>query len=94
MQTSGRGTFVPLAFEPGEAFQFDWSEDWGKRLLGEVVPHMMDPEIAERHGSVPDKPLDIRPGQAKGSAISDLWDYLAGPDAKCLEQEDLDPTAP
>jgi transposase len=24
----GRGTFVPLAFEPGEAFQFDWSEDW------------------------------------------------------------------
>ncbi|WP_284243775.1 IS21 family transposase, partial [Neomesorhizobium albiziae] len=28
MHTSGRGTFVPLAFEPGEAFQFDWSEDW------------------------------------------------------------------
>ena len=28
MQASGRGTFVPLAFEPGEAFQFDWSEDW------------------------------------------------------------------
>ncbi|MCL8000536.1 IS21 family transposase, partial [Brucella sp. 21LCYQ03] len=27
-QTSGRGTFVPLNFEPGEAFQFDWSEDW------------------------------------------------------------------
>jgi transposase len=27
-QTSGRGTFVPLAFEAGEAFQFDWSEDW------------------------------------------------------------------
>lgn len=26
-QTS-RGTFVPLVFEPGEAFQFDWSEDW------------------------------------------------------------------
>jgi hypothetical protein len=20
--------FVPLAFLPGEAFQFDWSEDW------------------------------------------------------------------
>ncbi len=28
LQTSGRGIFVPLAFEPGEAFQFDWSEDW------------------------------------------------------------------
>ena len=26
-QSSGRGTFVPLAFAPGEAFQFDWSED-------------------------------------------------------------------
>ena len=28
-QTTGRGTFVPLAFQPGEAFQFDWSEDYG-----------------------------------------------------------------
>jgi transposase len=27
-QTAGRGTFVPLAFSSGEAFQFDWSEDW------------------------------------------------------------------
>ena len=27
-QTRGRGTFVPLVFQPGEAFQFDWSEDW------------------------------------------------------------------
>jgi transposase len=26
-QSAGRGTFVPLAFRPGEAFQFDWSED-------------------------------------------------------------------
>jgi transposase len=26
--TTGRGTFVPLAFRPGEAFQFDWSEDF------------------------------------------------------------------
>ncbi len=31
-QTSGRGTFVPLVFGAGEAFQFDWSEDWA--LLG------------------------------------------------------------
>lgn len=28
LQTTGRGTYVPLAFAPGEAFQFDWSEDW------------------------------------------------------------------
>ena len=27
-QSSGRGTFVPLSFRPGEAFQFDWSEDF------------------------------------------------------------------
>jgi transposase len=31
-QTTGRGTFVPLTFRPGEAFQFDWSEDHA--LLG------------------------------------------------------------
>jgi hypothetical protein len=28
LQTTGCGAYVPLAFEPGEAFQFDWSEDW------------------------------------------------------------------
>lgn len=27
-QTAAKGTFIPLAFSPGEAFQFDWSEDW------------------------------------------------------------------
>ena len=27
-RTTDRGTFVPLVFNPGEAFQFDWSEDW------------------------------------------------------------------
>jgi len=27
-KTTGRGTFVPLAFGAGEAFQFDWSEDY------------------------------------------------------------------
>ena len=27
-QTAGRGSFVPLAFAPGEAFQFDWREDF------------------------------------------------------------------
>ena len=25
---STKGTYVPLIFAPGEAFQFDWSEDW------------------------------------------------------------------
>jgi hypothetical protein len=32
LQTTGRGTFVPLVFQPGEAFQFDWSEDFA--MLG------------------------------------------------------------
>ena len=27
-RSTGRGTFIPLRFAPGEAFQFDWSEDW------------------------------------------------------------------
>lgn len=27
-RSTGRGVFVPLVFQPGEAFQFDWSEDW------------------------------------------------------------------
>ncbi len=40
-QTVGRGTFVPLAFQPGEAFQFDWSEDWaiigGERVKLQVA---------------------------------------------------------
>ena len=27
-KTAGKNTFVPLSFAPGEAFQFDWSEDY------------------------------------------------------------------
>lgn len=41
LQTTGRGTFVPLVFQPGEAFQFDWSEDWayigGERVKLQVA---------------------------------------------------------
>ena len=40
-QSMGRGTFVPLVFDPGEAFQFDWSEDWavvdGERVKLQVA---------------------------------------------------------
>jgi hypothetical protein len=25
---ASKGTFIPLSFDAGEAFQFDWSEDW------------------------------------------------------------------
>ncbi len=27
-RSTGRGVFVPLVYQPSEAFQFDWSEDW------------------------------------------------------------------
>ncbi len=46
-QTSGRGTFVPLVFEAGEAFQFDWSEDFavlGGKQTKLQVAH--DPVVA------------------------------------------------
>ena len=35
-QTTGRGTFVPLSFSPGEAFQFDWPTciTWDFAVLG------------------------------------------------------------
>jgi transposase len=40
-QTVGRGAYVPLVFQPGEAFQFDWSEDWatigGERVKLQVA---------------------------------------------------------
>ena len=40
-RTTDRGVFVPLAFRPGEAFQFDWSEDWayvsGERIKLQVA---------------------------------------------------------
>ena len=39
---ASRGAFVPLAFAPGEAFQFDWSEDWltiGKKKIKLQMAH-------------------------------------------------------
>ena len=40
-RTVGRGVFVPLVFAPGDAFQFDWSEDWamidGERIKLQVA---------------------------------------------------------
>jgi transposase len=32
--TAGKSVYIPLYFEPGDAFQFDWSEDWA--LIGKV----------------------------------------------------------
>jgi len=39
---ASRGAFVPLTFSPGEAFQFDWSEDWiriGKKKTKLQIAH-------------------------------------------------------
>jgi transposase len=40
-QIASASTYVPLVFRPGEAFQFDWSEDWavlaGKRIKLQVA---------------------------------------------------------
>jgi len=41
-QRASKGTYVPLVFAPGEAFQFDWSEDWayvGGRKMKLQVAH-------------------------------------------------------
>ena len=45
LQTTGRGTFVPLAFDPGEAFKFDWSEDWA--IIGTQVINALRGHLAE-----------------------------------------------
>ena len=37
-QTTGRGTYVPLIFSLGEAFQFDWSEDWATVETKTLIP--------------------------------------------------------
>jgi hypothetical protein len=50
-QTSGRGTSVPLRFLPGEAFQFDWSEDWAvigggaQQADGGAVQAVLQPDL-------------------------------------------------
>jgi hypothetical protein len=47
-QTSGRGTFVPLVFAPGEAFQFVTMPDAFRRLQGHLLRRVGgDREMAE-----------------------------------------------
>ena len=56
-KTTGRGVFVPLAFMAGEAFQFDWSEDWavicrradqaaGRSLQTVLQPRLLPPGLS------------------------------------------------
>ncbi len=49
-RTAGRGTFIPLAFAPGEAFQFDWSEDWA--MIGGERTRLMVAQFKLSHSRV------------------------------------------
>lgn len=46
-QTAGRGAFVPLRFSSGEAFQFDWCEDFavinGERTKLQIAHFKLGP---------------------------------------------------
>jgi transposase len=74
-QTSGRGTFVPLVFEAGEAFQFDWSEDFavlgGKQTKLQVAhdPVVTQPCFYGAGLSAPD-PRDVI--RRIGSSVSGI----------------------
>ena len=35
-QRASKGTYVPLVFAPGEAFRFDWSEDWAYSVQSHI----------------------------------------------------------
>lgn len=64
-----------------------------ERSIGRPLhPHLMTAELARRHG-VATAPSG-RAGEASGSNISDLVDFLASPGAFTMEQEELDPTQP
>lgn len=58
-QTTGRGTFVPLAFHPGEAFQFDWSEDFAV-IGGERMKLQMAHTTVLAHLGLPVDGMDGR----------------------------------
>ncbi len=55
--------------------------------------HMMSPELAARGERI--APADVfRNFSEKSSAVAGLVAYMASPDARQLEQEELDPTVP
>ena len=58
-----------------------------------IRPHLMSQDIAEQHGRAVLTRSIFRSPPAE-SGISQLAVYLAGPDAKTLEQEELDPSMP
>lgn len=89
---------------PGEVPFFHWSDidpdgTWIfrtiERAIGrELRPHLMTRELAQAHGEPSSRAVRLRAGEAAGSAIADLVDYLSGPEAKVMEQEEIDPKLP
>jgi len=97
-----RSLAVLVALLPAGTPRFHWSDiDAGgieifktmDRLLGGVQPHLMSVEIAAERGETPLSPV-CRRGQAAGTALADLADWLATSQGRVLEQEALDPVAP
>jgi len=82
---------------------FHWSDidpdgTWIFRTIEQAIgrnirPHLMAPEIAEALGAIPS--MKATPARCPaGSSIFELVAYLAGGNAKTLEQEELDPKLP
>jgi len=52
-----------------------------------LLPHLMSPEIAERHGDLSARQAILKVSEARGSLIAPLVDYLASPGARVMEQD-------
>lgn len=94
-----------VRFLPAEAPCFHWSDIDADgvhifltvaRALGRpLAPHLMSVELAERHGTpVPADRMRRRGAAPQDSPIAALASYLASPQARTMEQEELDPSLP
>lgn len=90
---------------PDDAPCFHWSDidcdgvqiflTVARALKRPLAPHLMSIELAERHGA----PIAADHGRRRGavpqeSPVAPLADYLASPQARAVEQEELDPLLP
>lgn len=95
---------VIAAMLPADVPFFHWSDidphgTWIFRTIERTInrrllPHLMSCELAEKLGEVPVRVVRLQVGEASESMISDLVDYFSRPEAKTLEQEEIDPIIP
>jgi hypothetical protein len=95
---------VIAAMLPADVPFFHWSDidphgTWIFRTIERTInrrllPHLMSCELAEKLGEVPVRVARLQVGEASESMISDLVDYFSRPEAKTLEQEEIDPVIP